>query len=464
MATIAAGHALLYKRDHRSAFGWIAVCILFPVMGPLLYYVFGINRVQARAHDLARRSFWSLSVPHERGEAPPVRERSVASLHLNPAQAQLANISDAVSPSNLSLGNEVVLLRNGDDAFPRMLAAIERARHSIVLMTYILYSDTVGRRFVAALAQAAERGVAVYVILDGVGEFYAWPWPSRLLRNTAVKVSLFLPPRILPPSLTINLRNHRKLLVVDGDTAFTGGLNLGTRFCLEQSPVNRAVQDLHFEVTGPVVRDLTREFCNTWDFLTGSELQLPSNPGIEGNAICRMLVDGPDENMDRLELVLIGAITAARLTVDIMTPYFLPSRDMLAALKSAALKGVRVRIVLPARSNLRFVDWATRNLLWELLQWGVQVYYQPLPFAHTKLFTVDGHYSIVGSANLDPRSLRLNFELCLEVFDHGLAAELGDHVDSALAVSRPVTLTEVEQRPVLARLRDAFFWLFSPYL
>ncbi len=403
-------------------------------------------------------------MPHERGEPPPVRERSAVRLNLNLAQAQLANISDAVSPTNLSTGNEVVLLKNGDEAFPRMLATIERARHSIVLMTYILYSDAVGRRFVDALAAAAKRGVSVYVILDGFGEYYAWPWPSRLLRNTGVNVCLFLPPRLVPPSLTINLRNHRKLLVVDGETAFTGGMNLGAKFCVQDNPANKAVADLHFEVTGPVVQDLTQEFDETWRFLTGKELQISSHPVTEGNAICRILVDGPDENMERLELVLIGAITTAKQSIDIMTPYFLPTRDMLAALKSAALKGVRVRVVLPGRSNLRFVDWATRNLLWELLQWGVLVFYQPLPFAHTKLFTVDGQYSIVGSANLDPRSLRLNFELCLEVFDVGLAAELGDHVDAALTHAHPVTLAEVEGRSVPARLRDAFFWLFSPYL
>jgi cardiolipin synthase len=177
-----------------------------------------------------------------------------------------------------------------------------------------------------------------------------------------------------------------------------------------------------------------------------------------------MLVAGPDENMDRLELIFNGAIASARKSIDIMTPYFLPSRDMLAALKSAALKGVNVRVFLPARSNLRSVDWATRNLLWELLQWNVNIFYQAPPFCHAKLFTVDHRYSIVGSANLDPRSLRLNFELCVEMFDVAIAEIISEQCDRAVLDSEIVTLAGMESRSLPARLRDALFWLLSPYL
>ena len=146
-----------------------------------------------------------------------------------------------------------------------------------------------------------------------------------------------------------------------------------------------------------------------------------------------------------------------------MTPYFLPPREMIGALQSAALRGVEVNIVLPAHNNLPFVHWATRNMLWELLLYGVNVYYQPPPFAHTKLFVLDDYYTLIGSANLDPRSLRLNFEVVLEIYEEELGQSMSRHVRSTIAESRKVTLSEVDGRPLPERFRDSLCWLFSPY-
>ena len=161
---------------------------------------------------------------------------------------------------------------------------------------------------------------------------------------------------------------------------------------------------------------------------------------------------------------MMGAISAAQDNVFIITPYFLPSREMISSLQSAALRGVDVAIILPRKSNLRFIDWATRNLLWELLQHGVKVYYQPPPFAHTKLFVVDGVYAQIGSANLDPRSLRLNFELNLEIYSAEFVEQLADYIRSIRQASREITLKEVDDRHLFVRLRDAACWLFMPYL
>ncbi|HCS29427.1 MAG TPA: phospholipase, partial [Spongiibacteraceae bacterium] len=179
---------------------------------------------------------------------------------------------------------------------------------------------------------------------------------------------------------------------------------------------------------------------------------------------CRVIDDGPDENLDALAMTLLGLFSAARESITIMTPYFLLSRELLSALQSASLRGVQVQVVIPQRSNLRFIDWATRNMLWELLLWDVKVYAQPAPFAHTKLLAIDGEYVMAGSANMDSRSLRLNFELGVEMYDKALAKQVSDHIQEAIAVSRRVTLAEVDKRPIHHRLRDAFFWLFSSYL
>jgi cardiolipin synthase len=163
-------------------------------------------------------------------------------------------------------------------------------------------------------------------------------------------------------------------------------------------------------------------------------------------------------------MTLIGVFTAARERIRIMVPYFLPNHEMVAALQAAVLRGVKVEVILPERSNLRFVDWATRNMLWELLLWDMDVFYKAAPFAHSKLILVDDAYAMTGSANLDARSLRLNFELGVEWFNADLTRQLHAHLDEATARSRRITLAELDQRPLWQRLRDAFFWLFSSYL
>jgi cardiolipin synthase len=187
-------------------------------------------------------------------------------------------------------------------------------------------------------------------------------------------------------------------------------------------------------------------------------------PPQPATASCRVITDGPNEDIDRLALVLLSAVSAAQRRICIATPYFLPGRELIGALQAAALRGVTVSILLPGRNNLPYVHWATRNMLWELLQHGVEVRYQPPPFAHSKFLLVDEDYAQVGSANLDPRSLRLNFELNVEVFDTSFNADLAADFGAAWDVSRPVSLDEISHRGLAGRTRDAFCWLFSPYL
>jgi cardiolipin synthase len=219
-------------------------------------------------------------------------------------------------------------------------------------------------------------------------------------------------------------------------------------------------------VTGSVVAQIEEVFIRDWEFATGEELE--SSPGSSddntGDAMCRAIVDGPNEDIDKLAMILIGAVSAAQHSVFIMTPYFLPSRELVSALQAAALRGVDVCVILPGKNNQPLAHWATRNMLWELLHWGVKVYYQPPPFVHSKLFVVDSHYVQVGTANIDPRSLRLNFELALEIYDKPFAAFISDHFDRVRAGSHALSLQEVDGRPLPARLRDAVAWLFSPYL
>lgn len=450
----AGGHALLNARDPRSAWGWIAVCLLFPLAGALLYFFFGINRVRRRARLLLDID-GTAAQAETRQSLPPLP---------NNLQA-LMRVGDTLSGRAAEPGNRIEPLHNGDAAYSEMLAAIAGARESVWLASYIFRNDQTGRQFMTALAEAVGRGVSVRVMVDGVGSLYGLSFPVFWLRRRGVRAMRFLPPRLLPPMLHINLRNHRKLLVIDGQIAFTGGMNIAEYHRVAETRARHPVADIHFRVQGPVVDQLAQAFAEDWRMAARETLELPPPAAeVAGGSVARLITDGPDDDLDKLAFVLLGAVTAARERVRIMTPYFLPSPELRAALEAASLRGVEVSVVLPVRSNLRFVDWAARNSLQSLLAAGVSVHLQPPPFAHGKLFVIDGDYALIGTANIDPRSLRLNFELAVECYDPALAQRLNAYFDGVEASAPRLLAADLDARRLPTRLRDAFFWLFSSYL
>lgn len=463
IAVISAGHALLSKRDPKASIGWIAFCILIPFVGPLLYYLFGINRVRTRAQKLQRRSE-SLQAA-EAKQAKKRKVRPVADVGSQSENPELVHISDIITDRPLVDGNLIEVLHNGEQAYPAMLDAIENARQSLFLATYIFETNHTGRSFIDALDRAARRGVDVRVMIDGLSDMLHLPRASRLLKKRGITFAKFLPPQLIPPTVTINLRNHRKILVADGEIGFTGGINIGDSHLAEKNENSNRVVDVHFRLKGPVVKQIEEVFIEDWGFLTGTYDGLSQGESTqEGSAACRVITEGPNEDLDKLVMILIGAVSAAKTSIVIMTPYFLPPRGLLAALQAAALRGLQVTIILPAKNDSFLVHWATRNLLWELLERGVHVYYQPPPFVHTKLVIIDDYYVHIGSANIDPRSLRLNFELAVEVFDRPLAQIITAHVKSVIQRSRPVTLEDLDSRSLPVRVRDSLSWLLSPYL
>lgn len=449
-AITASLHALINKREPAVAFGWIAVCILFPLAGPLLYAIFGIDRIQRRARELSKavRTSTRLSL---KGPSSSTR--------------RIVKISDAVTGVPLLSGNQVRPLRNGDEAFPAMLEAIDSARQWVYLSSYIFGGRGVAERFVDALVTARERGVEVRVLIDGVGQYYSWPRAGAQLAKRGVRVSRFIPPRILPLKFAINLRNHRKILLVDGRVGFIGGMNIDEKHIVAGRERLGVIVDTHFQVSGPVLEQIYRIANNDWFYATGEmppERAMASPP--EGSADCRAFPDGPDEDEDKLHMVLLGAISSAETEIAIMSPYFLPPPSVVVALQLAALRGVRITIVLPRENNWQIVRWAANNTLSQLVRYGIRVCLQPPPFVHTKLLIVDRGYSLLGSANLDYRSLRLNFEIGLEVHEPALANLLHEQVARAAAVSQTVTEAALAGRSYPVRLRDAACWLFTPYL
>lgn len=456
---LASIHALLHKRDPRAATLWLATIWFLPLFGPILYLALGFNRIRRRAVSLGVHRSAFRSTPERFGETQP---SGVGQLEM------LARVVGRVVAQPLTPGNQIQPLLNGDEAFPAMLAAIESARTSISLTTYIFDNDKTGSQFVSALRRAIDRGVAVRVLIDAAGTRYSWPRITHVLRQAQVPFATFLPTSLFAPWRvpTINLRNHRKILVIDGQTAFTGGMNIRHGNVLADEP-KHPVQDLHFRVKGPVVRRLQEAFADDWAFTTGETLGDDLwFPDLEesGKVVARVITDGPDADYDKLRWTLLAALAEAQTSVRILTPYFLPDHALVTALNLAALRDVRVDIILPATNNLPFVHWASRAMWWQVLERGCRVWLTPPPFDHSKLMIVDCHWVLLGSANWDARSLRLNFELSVESYDHHFADEMGKIIENKLRGAREVTLAEMDGRCYPAKLRDATARLFSPYL
>jgi len=456
---LASIHALLNKRDSRAAALWLGLIWFLPVFGPLLYLALGVNRIRRRALELGVHDTLKRPIPANLGESQPAGVE-----HLQ----MLARIVDRVSAQPLTPGNRIQPLVNGDEAFPAMLAAIESAQKSIALATYIFDNDPSGKQFVDALGRAVARGVAVRVLIDAAGVRYSWPPISYKLRHARVRFAKFLPTSLFTPwrVATINLRDHRKILVVDGRTAFTGGMNIRQGNVLASRPKS-GVQDLHFRVAGPVVTQLQEAFVNDWAFTTGEtltgDLWFPELKEC-GDIVARAITDGPDADYDKLRWTLLVALAEAQASVQIVTPYFLPDGALVTALNLAALRGVRVDIILPAKNNLPFVHWASRAMWWQVLERGCHLWLTPPPFDHSKLMIVDGHWVLLGSANWDARSLQLNFELNVEGYGREFADQMAGIVATKMQGAREVTLAEVDARSQPAKLRDAIARLFSPYL
>lgn len=455
MAATAATHALMTKRDSKSALAWIAVSVVLPYAGPLLYLMFGINRISAAA----RESYQASS---------PIDESQAISEPAGTSLRPRSLVGESVTNIGLRSCDSIEMLENGEASYPAMLKDIEAARQRIYCSTYIFQHDSTGRKFIRAFCDARDRGVDVRILVDGLGGIAYPPSVLRTLRKHRLRFVVFNPITLIPPSLHINLRNHRKVLVIDGKSAFTGGQNIGDRHLVGLAGNRKCARDLHFRLTGKIVDEFERAFLKDWyhaNHITNPEPFTPSNSNKTESAIwTRLIPDGPNDDLDKLTKLLVGVMSTARERIWIMTPYFLPSFDLVGALVAAELRGVDVKILLPEKTNIHLAHWAALHNLRYILDRELKVYLQPAPFIHTKAILIDDDYSLIGSANLDPRSLRLNFELVVEVFNRNFAADLARYFDTCLAEAKLLDEQRLTRLPAWMQIRNALAWLFSPYL
>jgi cardiolipin synthase len=454
------------RKEPSSTIAWILTLVFVPVVGAVLFLLFGRDRVrwpakrkrQADALVHAQLAIaWSDLGPQDfpTGSIPP-----------DPGEQQIFRIGSFLSGAEITHGNGVGVLSSGDDVYQAMGEAIDAARHHVHAQCFLIRNDATGAWFRDRLASAARRGVQVRLLCDGYGCFgLRSAWYRRLKRDGA-RVAQFLPMRslLLQP---MNLRNHRKILVIDGTIAFSGGVNVGDEYRGKMPGVG-AWRDMHLRIEGPAARALHRVFLQDWYYMTGEALDpAPYFPSIRtrpGGATIAIIPSGPDTRTEAIHRLFFAAIAGAGERVWITTPYFVPDQAILIALQVAAMRGVDVKLILPSRSNHRVTFHAGRSFYEQLLDAGVHIHeYQP-GMIHAKTMIVDRKIVLLGSANMDMRSFRQSFEVHALIHDAATTRSLEACFQTDLVATRAVTAAEWLTRPWHNRLAEGAGRFVSPLL
>lgn len=463
-------HILLHKHRPASAVLWLAAVWAVPVAGALAYGAFGVDRVRRHASERAvvQRALYhgpsqllAAEWPSSAGEGP-IRD--------HPAEHILRSTDPAVRAHRVLPGNRAELLVDGDEFYTALFEQIESARSSINLQTYIFAIDRTGKRLRDLLIRKAGDGVQVRVLYDRFGSTFAHATGFfRAAKRSGVRVGSISQANPLKGRFQINLRNHRKVAVIDGRSGFLGGMNFDDRNVTVPGRIGPD-RDYQVRLEGPAVMDMQDVFVADWYFATREDPEAFQSDAFYptlapvGDGLVQLVPGAPERGGRGLAHAFFAALVSARESVEIVTAYFVPDETILEALRYAAFRGVRVRIVLPAMSNHWYTTFAARSLYEPLLQAGVRIFEREPPFMHAKALVVDGVYAMMGSANLDYRSLHLNYELNVEIADPPFLARLMEQVEAEIAVSREVTLEQHAVRPVVRRLTENLCFLFQPML
>jgi cardiolipin synthase len=474
---VVALHLFRHRRRTDSTLLWLLITWMLPIVGALLYAMFGVDRVPKErwTRDVQRRvKLDGVRRAVSEDVLPEAYWRSMTGAPVVPTDEWTAELDRPLAVLSQSFpllgGNAVTPLLTGDEAFPKMLEAIRSAEHHIHLQSFIIGNDDVGREFMDAVAEKARSGVRVRVLYDRFGSAHGlWGGLFRRYRHIPnLTLAGWTQSNIFRKQLYFNLRNHRKAMVVDGRLAFSGGINLNT---YSRSHKRKpAIQDYHFELQGPVVQEIQYSFLRDWHVMTEEDPEQLLTARYfrrvppAGDAMVRVVDSGPSSDVQMTVDLFFNAVNAARKQVFIITPYFLPSEDLLRALRLAALRGVWVSLVVPEKSNHWYTTWAGRGVYEDLLEAGVRIFERRPPFIHAKAMTVDDRLAIVGSANWDYRSLYSNYETCLAVYDPTFVTRQKRMMSEDLHASREVVLEVFKHRPVSHRYFENACGLLAPLL
>ncbi|MEB0043440.1 MULTISPECIES: cardiolipin synthase [unclassified Pseudomonas] len=461
LGLIAAIHALLTVRTAQGSIAWAMPLIFIPYVTLIPYLVFGRStfdgyiNARRQANQEMRTAIGTLNWRPWIEEAVTARRsEAYASLRAMPRLGRMPCLAN----------NEVTLLINGEATFAAIFEAIRGAKKAVLIQFFIIHDDELGRRLQALLLEKAAEGVAIYVLYDRVGSHALSASYSETLRNGGVQIKAFATRSGWLNRFQINFRNHRKIVVVDGVRGFVGGHNVGDEYLGKLPPLS-PWRDTHVAIVGPVVACLQESFAEDWFWATRElpQLILPESYPEDG-VLCQLLASGPADAQETCSLFFVEAIHAAQNRVWITSPYFIPDEAVFAALRLAVLRGVDVRILLPSRPDHYVVYAASSLFAFEAVRAGVRIFRYEPGFMHQKVVLVDSEISAIGSANMDNRSFRLNFELMLLTVDSDFASQVEVMLNADFALAREIALEESKETHRFQQLGMRIARLVSPIL
>ncbi|MEZ6058394.1 MAG: cardiolipin synthase [Planctomycetaceae bacterium] len=453
--------ALMRKRSQPVAtVAWIMVIVSVPFLGGLLFLIFGINQVERRLKQ-------KVAASRDLADSLPDLTNYVSSPEeLNDLQSRLARLATVTCGLPVTAQNRIEILGDAIAAQDRIEAAIKGATDCIHLEYYIWRPDRTGRQVRDLLIDRARQGVTVRFLYDGIGSIGLSRKFLNPMREAGIRVASFLPGKSLRERWSLNLRSHRKIVVVDGRLGFTGGMNIGDEY-VGRRPQIAHWRDTHLELHGPTVLQLQQVFAEDWYYATDEEVTSPSRfpvPSETGNEVAQVVSGGPVGESRPFHALMFTAINEARRRVTLTTSYFVPTAALVMALETAALRGVDVRLLVPSQSTYYWTLMAGRSYYESLLRSGVTIHEYTKGMLHSKTLTVDGCWSLVGTPNFDARSLNLNFEVAVAMFGSRIARELEEHYEADLLGAVPILSAEWDGRPLRKVFIENFFRLFSPLM
>lgn len=467
LALIAVARILCRRLEPTTMVAWILAIVFLPGLGLFLYWMLGSNRLRRKVGRRRRRVAYLLLQLKSQAEHQAAHAAAAAPA-LPHDLARIANLGRRLADMPATGGNEVTLLQEANATYAALEAAIRAAQHHIHMEYYIWQPDDTGTHFRDLLIERAREGLECRVLLDAVGchrlrRRFLRPW-----LDAGVRVAFFLPlyPLSLRRRWSVHLRNHRKIVVVDGHTGFLGSQNIGDEY---RGRLRRLSPwyDTHVRVRGPAALFLQQTFAEDWYYAVRERLDREpyfAAPPRHGLSIVQVLPTGPDEPVSTLAQIVFAAVSTAHESIRIATPYLVPDLPTRMALAYACYRGVRVRLVLPSRSDSRLALWAARSFYRELLDAGVEIHEYDAGVLHSKLVTVDDRWCMLGSANMDVRSFRLNFESTAVIYDSTAASELADSIDRFCEGARRIMPHDVWRRSLRRQWGEGAARLFAPLL
>ena len=458
------------KKNPGVIWAWLMVLAFIPCFGFIIYLIFGF---EGRKHKwFEKKSNEDREILKDfHNKFPEISKRNLYDdktkkilpmehmEHLNNFVVMNYNSSNSIYRRH----NSISIFHEGMTKFYRLIGDIKKAEKYIYMEYYLMHDDKLGNIIMDLLAEKARAGVEVKVLYDGIGNYKNGPGFRRKLNNAGGEARVFLPPR----GIRINYRNHRKIAVIDGVIGYVGGLNIGDEYVSEKKRFG-FWRDSHIRIEGSAVYDLQLRFIMDWNFTKGDKMELEQRhfPAVSdnGNVDMQIVSSGPDTRWDSIFYGYFRLVTEADKNIYIESPYFAPDDGLLEALKTAAISGVDVRIIIPAKPDHFFVHSCSLNYMGELLEAGVRCYEYTKGFIHSKVMTMDGKVVSVGTANMDIRSYKLNFEVNAFIYNEDVTAEFERQFMADIKDSREITLEEYNKRGIVRKVQESFARLISPLL